>query len=154
MDTIMSGKFFNILIVEDNPGDVRLMQEALREGSVPCRLHVAPDGVAATAFLRRQGIYAEAPRPDFILLDLNVPRKHGSEVLADIKSDPALRQIPVIVLTTSAAPHDIHKAYDLHANCYITKPVDLEVFMRQIRLVKEFWCTMAQLPREDNHGQQ
>ncbi len=152
MDSRTGEKFFNILIVEDNPGDVRLMQEALREGNVPCRLHVAPDGVVATSFLRRQGPHAGAPRPDFILMDLNVPRKHGTEVLADIKSDPALRQIPVIVLTTSAAPHDIQRAYDLHANCYITKPVDLEVFMRQIRLIKEFWCTMAQLPDEGNHG--
>jgi two-component system, chemotaxis family, response regulator Rcp1 len=153
MDETVGDSFFNILIVEDNPGDVRLMQEALREGSVPCRLHVAPDGVEAIAFLRRQGAYSEASRPDFILLDLNVPRKHGSEVLADIKSDPALRQIPVIVLTTSAAWHDVQKAYDLHANCYITKPVDLALFIRQIRLIKEFWCTMVQLPREENHGQ-
>lgn len=153
MDTKAGEKFFNILIVEDNPGDVRLMQEALREGDVACRMHVAPNGVEATLFLRRQGSYCEAPRPDFILLDLNVPRKNGSEVLVDIKSDPALRQIPVIVLSTSAAPHDIQKAYDLHANCYITKPVDLEIFMRQIRLIKEFWCTMVQLPREENDGQ-
>jgi two-component system, chemotaxis family, response regulator Rcp1 len=141
-------KPFEILIIEDNPGDVRLMLEALREENLNCRLHVAADGVEALALLRGQTVTAAFPRPDLIFLDLNVPKKDGREVLAELKGDPALRRIPVIVLTTSAAEQDILKAYDLHANCYITKPVDLEQFFRAMKLVRDFWFTIVRLPHE------
>jgi two-component system, chemotaxis family, response regulator Rcp1 len=149
MDKTNEEKPFNTLIIEDNPGDVRLMQEVLREGQVPCRLHVTGNGFDALNFLCNAGPYMEAPRPDLIFLDLNLPGKNGMQVLAEIKSTPALRQIPVVVLSTSAAQPDILAAYDLHANCYITKPIDFEEFMRVIRLIKEFWFTMAKLPREE-----
>ncbi len=149
MEAIMGEKFFNILIVEDNPGDVRLMQEALREGSVPCRSHVAINGIEALAFLRREPPFDQAPQPDLIFLDLNLPKKNGIQVLVEIKTDPALRRIPVVVLSTSEAQQDVSAAYDLHANCYIVKPIDLEVFLRFIRHIIEFWFTMAKLPREE-----
>jgi CheY-like chemotaxis protein len=138
-----------ILLVEDNPGDIRLTQEAMKEGDLPNKLHVVKDGVEAIAFLRRQGPYADAPRPDLILLDLNLPKKSGREVLEDIKSDPALKTIPVVVLTTSDAKTDVVNVYQLHANCFITKPVDLEEFMNVVRRIEEFWFSIVQLPPND-----
>lgn len=139
-----------ILLVEDNPGDVRLTMEALREGKVRNRLSVASDGVEALAFLRREGRYHDAPRPDIILLDLNLPRKSGREVLAEIKTDPLLRRIPVIVLTTSVAEEDIVKSYDLHVNCYITKPVEMDQFIHAIQTIDRFWFHIVTLPQEAN----
>jgi CheY-like chemotaxis protein len=135
-----------ILLVEDNPGDVRLTIEALKEGKVRNNLNVARDGVEAVAFLRREGPYANAVRPDLILLDLNLPRKDGREVLAEIKEDASLRRIPVVVLTTSKAEEDILRTYDLHANCYITKPVDLEQFIQVVRSIDDFWLSIVRLP--------
>ena len=135
-----------ILLVEDNPGDVRLTQEALKEGRVRNRLHVAGDGVEALAFLRREGRHASAPRPDLILLDLNLPKKDGREVLAEVKTDADLKRIPVVVLTTSEAEQDVLRSYDLHANCYITKPVDLEKFLGVVRSLEDFWLTIVRLP--------
>jgi CheY-like chemotaxis protein len=140
------GRPIEILLVEDNPGDVRLTIEALKEGKVRNNLAVAKDGVEALAFLRRQGSYTDANRPDLILLDLNLPRKDGREVLAEIKEDPALRRIPVVVLTTSKAEEDIVRTYDLHANCYITKPVDLEQFISVVRSIDDFWLSVVRLP--------
>jgi CheY-like chemotaxis protein len=137
-----------ILLVEDNPGDVRLTLEAFREGKVRNTLHVTRDGVEAMAFLRQEGEYADAPRPDIILLDLNLPRKDGREVLAEIKVSEELRRIPVVILTTSSAEEDVLRTYDLHANCYITKPVDLDQFIRVIRSIKQFWLTIVKLPVE------
>ena len=137
-----------ILLVEDNPGDVRLTREALREGKVRNNLYVVSDGVEALEFLRRQGQHTDAARPDLILLDLNLPRKDGREVLQDIKSDPALRHIPVVVLTSSQADQDIIRAYDLHANCYVTKPVDFEQFIHVVRTIENFWFSIVKLPPE------
>jgi CheY-like chemotaxis protein len=137
-----------VLLVEDNPGDVRLTREALKEGKVRNHLSVAPDGVEALAFLRRQGKYADAPRPDVILLDLNLPKKDGREVLEEIKGDPALRNIPVVILTSSDAERDIVRAYSLHANCYITKPVDLDQFITVVKSIEDFWFTIVKLPPE------
>jgi CheY-like chemotaxis protein len=136
-----------VLLVEDSPGDVRLTREALKEGKVRNNLSVVNDGVEALEFLRRQGKYAEAPRPDIVLLDLNMPRKDGREVLAEMKSDESLKRIPVVILTTSEAEQDILKTYDLHANCYLTKPVDLEQFISIVKSVEDFWLTIVQLPR-------
>lgn len=135
-----------ILLVEDNPGDVRLTQEALKEGKVMNVLNTVSDGEEALAYLRRQGRYARTTRPDLILLDLNLPRKSGQEVLAEIKDDPDLRRIPVVILTVSEAEQDIIKSYNLHANCYITKPVNLEQFMEVIRTIEDFWLTVVMLP--------
>ena len=143
-----SGKPIEILLVEDNPADVRLTEEALREGKVKNRLAVARDGLEALEFLRRQGKFANATRPDLILLDLNLPRKDGREVLAEIKNDDDLKLIPVVVLTTSSAEQDILKSYKLHANCYITKPVDLEQFVSVVRSIDDFWLTVVRLPKE------
>lgn len=137
-----------ILLVEDNNGDVRLTVEALREGKVRNNLHVARDGVEALRFLRREGSHASAKRPDLILLDLNLPKKDGREVLAELKDDPELKTIPVVVLTTSSAEVDILKSYSLHANCYITKPVDLEKFVEVVRSIDDFWLTIVRLPSE------
>ena len=139
-----------ILLVEDNPGDVRLTLEAFKEGKLRNRLQVVRDGEEALASLRRQGPYAQAVRPDLILLDLNLPKRDGREVLAEIKADADLRRIPVVVLTTSKAEQDILKAYDLHANCYITKPVDLEQFLRVVRAIEEFWLEVVKLPQDAN----
>ena len=136
----------DILLVEDNPGDARLAVEALKEGNVSNRLHVVPDGVEAMAFLRREGKYCDAPRPHVVLLDLNLPRKDGRQVLAEVKTDDLLKRIPVVVLTTSQAEQDITRSYDLHANCYITKPVDLDRFITVIRSIEDFWCTVVKLP--------
>ncbi len=138
-----------ILLVEDNPGDVRLTREALKEGKVLNTLYVAEDGVEALEFLRNEGRFAEMPRPDIIFLDLNLPRKDGREVLADIKFDPDLRSIPVVILTTSKAEEDIIKSYDLHANCFITKPVDLDQFITVVQSVEEFWFSIVRLPPQD-----
>ena len=137
-----------ILLVEDNPGDVRLTVEALREGKVTNSLSVAKDGVEALAFLRREGSFANAPQPDLILLDLNLPRKDGREVLAAIKADPIFRRIPVVVLTSSDAEQDILKSYDLHANCYVTKPVDLDKFIHVVESIQDFWLSVVRLPPE------
>jgi CheY-like chemotaxis protein len=136
-----------ILLVEDNPGDVRLTREALKDAKVLNNLYVADDGFEALAFLKREGEYLNAIRPDLILLDLNLPKKDGREVLAEIKADPGLRQIPVVILTTSKAEEDVLKTYDLHANCYITKPVDLEKFIEVISAIEDFWLSIVKLPR-------
>ena len=135
-----------VLLVEDNPGDVRLTREALKEGKLLNQLTVVGDGVEALSFLRKEGKYADALQPELILLDLNLPKKDGREVLAEIKADPKLRRIPVVVLTTSSAEEDILKIYDLHANCYITKPVDLEQFMGVVKSIEDFWVTVVKLP--------
>jgi two-component system, chemotaxis family, response regulator Rcp1 len=142
----MNPKLIEILLVEDNPGDVRLTREALKEEKICNKLHVACDGEEAMAFLRRQNGFADAPRPDIILLDLNLPKKDGREVLAEIKQDPQLRSIPVVILTTSEAHDDIAKAYDLHSNCYISKPVDLQKFMEIVKRVETFWFSIVKLP--------
>lgn len=142
-----SGKPIEILLIEDNPGDVRLTKEVLTEGKVRNNLQIVGDGVEAMAFLRRENNYAEAPRPDLILLDLNLPKKDGREVLQEIKADHQLRRIPVVVLTTSAADEDILRSYDLSANCYITKPVDLYQFIRVVRSIEAFWLTIVSLPK-------
>ena len=138
-----------ILLVEDNPGDVRLTQEALKEGKVYNNLHWAKDGVEALEFLRRQGKHAKAPRPDIILLDLNLPKKDGREVLAVVKNDADLKHIPMVVLTTSEAEEDVLKSYSLHANCYVTKPVDLEKFIHVVQSIDRFWLTVVTLPPAD-----
>ena len=135
-----------ILLVEDNPGDVRLTKEALKEGKVYSNLHWVKDGVEALEFLRKQGKYAGKPRPDIILLDLNLPKKDGREVLQDIKKDDKLKRIPVVILTTSKAEEDVLKTYNLHANCYVTKPVDLEKFMVVVKSIDVFWLTVVTLP--------
>lgn len=144
----MTGQAIDILLVEDNAADVRLTQEALREGKVKNHLSVARDGDDALRFLRRQPPYEKAPTPDLILLDLNLPKLDGREVLRQIKDDRALRVIPVVVLTTSSAEADIVRSYQLHANCYITKPVDLEQFISVVRSIDEFWLTIVKLPKE------
>jgi CheY-like chemotaxis protein len=144
----MTGQPIEILLIEDNPGDVRLTQEALREAKVKNRLNTAPDGEAALKYLHRHSPYEEAPRPDLILLDLNLPKKDGREVLKAIKADVRLQRIPVVILTTSKSEEDILKSYSLHANCYITKPVDLDQFMNVIKSIEEFWLTIVKLPRE------
>jgi chemotaxis family two-component system response regulator Rcp1 len=143
------GTAMQVLLVEDNPGDVRLTQEALKDAKVHLDLQIVSDGVAAMEFLNRQGKYAESPRPDLVLLDLNLPRKDGREVLAEIKSDPALQAIPVVVLTTSASEADILRTYMLHANCYITKPVDMEGFLTVVRCIDDFWLSVVKLPPKD-----
>jgi chemotaxis family two-component system response regulator Rcp1 len=141
-------KPLDILLVEDNPADVRLTQEAFREGKILNNLTVARDGVEAMDFLHRRGNHIGAVRPDLILLDLNLPRKDGREVLAEIKSDPSLMRIPVVVLTTSRAEMDIVKSYNLHANCYVVKPVDLDQFINVIKSIDNFWLTAVTLPRD------
>ena len=136
-----------ILLVEDNPGDVELTREALHDSKVHMRLSVVNDGVEALAFLKREGPHGGAPRPDLILLDLNLPKKDGRAVLAEIKGDGSLRHIPVVILTSSQAEQDILRAYDLHANCYVTKPVDLDQFITIVRSIEQFWFTVVKLPR-------
>lgn len=148
MSTTVESHAVEILLVEDNAADVRLTIEALKEGKVRNRLSVARDGVEALAFLRREGEHAGAPRPDLILLDLNLPRMDGRELLAVIKEDPTLRRIPVVVLTTSKAEEDILRTYDLHANCYVTKPVDLDRFIEVVKSIDDFWLTIVRLPHE------
>jgi len=146
MDSTGAVRPIEILLIEDNPGDARLTQEALREGRVSNRLSEVRDGVEAMAFVRREPPYTDAPRPDLILLDLNLPRKDGREVLAELKADPRLRLIPVVVLTTSEAEQDILRTYELHGNCYITKPVDLDKFLHIVRAVENFWLAVVKLP--------
>lgn len=140
------GKSVEILLVEDNPGDVRLTQEVLKEAKVHNNLNVVVDGEEALSFLHRQGQYADAPRPDLIMLDLNLPKKDGHEVLAVIKREEDLQRIPVVVLTTSQAEEDILKAYNLSANCYITKPVDLDQFIAVVKSIEDFWLILVKLP--------
>ena len=141
------GRLINILLVEDNPADVRLTQEALKEAAnATTRLHVAGDGVEALEFLHRQGEYASAPRPDLMLLDLNLPRVDGRQVLAEVKGDPDLRRIPVVVLTTSPSEDDILHAYDQHVNSYIRKPVDLDQFLHVLRAIDDYWLGSVSLP--------
>lgn len=136
-----------VLLVEDNPGDVRLTQEAFKEGRVLVNLTVAQDGVEALEVLNRRGKHGDKVRPDLILLDLNLPKKNGREVLLEIKADDDLKRIPVIVMTTSKAEQDIHRAYNLNANCYITKPVELDEFLNVVRSIEDFWLTIVTLPR-------
>jgi two-component system, chemotaxis family, response regulator Rcp1 len=137
-----------ILLVEDNPGDVRLTLECLKESKVHNRVTVVSDGMAALEFIRGQEPYANSPRPDLILLDLNLPRLNGLEVLSIIKNDPGIRQIPVVVLTSSKAEQDIFRTYSLHANCFITKPVDLDQFIHVVRAIEDFWLALVKLPAE------
>ncbi len=143
----MSLDLMQILLVEDSAADVRLTREALKDAKVLNELHVARDGVEAMDFLHRRGGHEDAPRPDLVILDLNLPRMDGKEVLAELKGDDGLRQIPVAVLTTSGAERDIQQSYDLGANCFLTKPVDLEQFLRVVQAVEEFWLGMVRLPR-------
>jgi two-component system, chemotaxis family, response regulator Rcp1 len=139
----------DILLVEDNPGDVRLTKEALKDAKVLNEIYVARDGVEAMQFVHREGSFANAPMPDLILLDLNLPRKDGREVLAELKKDPKLQHIPVVVLTTSKADEDIIKTYNLHANAYITKPVDLNRFVEIMHALEQFWFTIVKLPPKE-----
>ena len=143
----MNSRIIEILLVEDNPGDARLTLEAFKEGKVLNNIRVVRDGVEALAYLRRQGPdYADAVQPDLVLLDLNLPKKDGREVLAEIKADERLKKIPVVVLTTSAAEEDVEKAYGSHANCYITKPVDLDRFLAVVHSIDNFWLSLVKLP--------
>ena len=137
-----------VLLVEDNSGDVRLMQEALKDSKVRNHLHVVNDGEDAMLFLRRQGKYSGAPEPDLVLLDLNLPGKDGREVLAEVKQDPLLKHIPVVIVTTSSAEEDILKSYGLHANCYITKPVNFDQFIKVVHSIEDFWFTIVKLPKK------
>lgn len=146
MDFEGSCRFFEVLLVEDNPGDAQLTKIALEEGKVRINLNVVEDGVEALAYLRKLGNYAETTHPDLILLDLNLPKKDGREVLAEIKADKALRRIPVVILTTSQSEEDILKVYNLNANCYITKPVDFERFVKIVQSIEDFWFTIVKLP--------
>jgi chemotaxis family two-component system response regulator Rcp1 len=141
-----------VLLVEDSPGDVRLTQEAFRDADMSIQLHVASDGVEAMAFLRREGAHADAPRPDLILLDLNLPRMDGREVLAQIKGDGNLKTIPTVILTTSESEADIVKSYQLQANCYLTKPVQLDAFEKLVGSINDFWLTKVKLPRQRHGG--
>jgi len=140
-------KFVEILLIEDNPGDARLTQEALNDGKVKNNLHIVYDGVEATDFLFKRNKYKDAPRPDLIILDLNLPKKNGHEVLAEIKVDETLKSIPVVILTTSKAEEDILKSYKLHANCFLTKPIDVIEFFEMIKSIEGFWLTLVKLPK-------
>ena len=140
-----------VLMVEDNPGDVRLTREALRGGKIWNEIHVVMDGVAALDFLYRKPPYERAPRPDLVLLDLNLPKKDGREVLAAIKSDPNLKTIPVVILTTSQAEEDVIRAYNLNCNCYVTKPVDFDQFTRIVQTIEQFWLSVVTLPPHPEH---
>jgi CheY-like chemotaxis protein len=141
-----SARLIEILLIEDNPGDVDLAREALDDNKFHNNLSVISDGEEAMAFLRREGAYAKAPRPDLILLDLNLPKKDGHEVLADVKADERLKRIPVVILTTSSAEADVLKTYNLHCNCYITKPIDLHQFMNVVKSIEDFWLAIVKLP--------
>ncbi|MHB8988995.1 MAG: response regulator [Desulfobulbia bacterium] len=140
----------DILLVEDDPGDVELTREGLREATMLVNLHVVDDGEKALKFLRKEPPYAEAVRPDIVLLDLNMPRKDGKEALREIKGDPALRSIPVVVLTTSEAEADIAACYDLGANCYITKPISFAAFTKVVAMIEEFWFTIVRMPAKEH----
>ncbi len=146
---MMNLKFVEILLIEDNPGDARLTQEALKDGKVRNNLHIVYDGAEATDFLFKRDQYKNAPRPDLIILDLNLPKKNGQEVLAEIKADENLKSIPVIILTISKAEMDIVKAYNLHANCFLVKPIDLNQFFEVVKSIEDFWLTLVKLPRHD-----
>ncbi|MCP5419499.1 MAG: response regulator [Gammaproteobacteria bacterium] len=146
MSKLTSHRPIEILLIEDNPGDILLTQEGLEEAKVRNNLYVVRDGIEALDFLRRNGRYRDAERPDLILLDLNLPRKDGREVLQEIKNEPALRSIPVVVLTTSESDEDILRSYELHANCYITKPIDMAGFIQVVKNIDEFWFTVVKLP--------
>lgn len=146
MDDRTRAEPIEILLVEDNPGDARLAQEALRDSKILNNLHLVKDGVEAMEFLRCQGRYRAAVRPDIILLDLNMPKKDGREVLAELKEDEDLRRIPVVIMTTSSAETDVINAYDLHANCFITKPIDLDQFMAIVQQIESFWLNVVRLP--------
>ncbi|GAA0987762.1 response regulator [Acrocarpospora macrocephala] len=145
-------RWIDVLLVEDDPGDVLLTQEAFEHNKVRNKLHVVSDGEQAMAFLRRQGDYTDVPRPDLVLLDLNLPRKDGREVLEEIKDDPELRAIPVVVLTTSEAEEDILRSYRLHANAYVSKPVDFDQFIRVVRQIDDFFVTVVKLPGNSYRG--
>lgn len=140
------GRAVQMLLVEDNLGDIRLTEETLRDAKVMVNLHVVGDGVEAMAFLRKENKHANAPRPDLVLLDLNLPKKDGREVLAEMKQDPDLRRIPVVILTISNGQEDILKSYNLHANAYVTKPLNLEQFSKIVKAIEEFWFTVVKLP--------
>jgi CheY-like chemotaxis protein len=146
MITIDDNSAIHVLLIEDDPGDVLMTQEALASAKILHALHVVNDGESAVAFLRREGEHAEAPRPDLVFLDLNLPRMDGREVLALVKADESLRSIPVVVLTTSSAEEDVLRSYDLHANAYVTKPVDFQAFMHVVRQIDDFFLTVARLP--------
>lgn len=152
MNTTEMGEAVKILLVEDNPGDVRLTMEAFKDGKICNHLDVVMDGEEALAFLHREGKYANESLPNLILLDLNLPKKDGREVLMEIKNDKELKRIPVVVLTTSVAEKDILKTYDLHANCYITKPVDFDQFITVVKSIEDFWLTIVKLPRSEENG--
>lgn len=149
MEKKSQGKAIEILLVEDNPGDARLAVEALKNNKIRNELHKVEDGVEAMNFLRKKGKYSNVPRPDLILLDLNLPKKDGREVLAEIKEDDKLKAIPVVVLTISKAEEDILKSYNLHANCFITKPIDLKQFMEVIKSIESFWLSIVKLPPKE-----
>ena len=147
METIgTNAAAIEVLLVEDSPGDVRLTREAFKDAKVHINMHVSSDGMQAMAFLKREGEHANAPRPDMILLDLNLPKKDGREVLEEIKERPVLKSIPVVILTTSASEADILRSYQLHANCYITKPVDLDGFLEVVKSIDGFWLSVVKLP--------
>ena len=146
MATATANRPAEVLLVEDNPGDIRLTREALKESNCRVNLNVAKDGIEALEFLHQTDQFADAPKPDLILLDLNLPRKNGREVLSEVKADPDLRRIPVLVMTTSRDKQDVHGAYQLNANCYITKPVDFDAFLHIVRSIEEFWLNTATLP--------
>jgi len=146
------GEIVEILLVEDNPGDARLTLEAFKEGKVRTNLNIVDDGQKAMEYLRKEGKYADKPRPDIVLLDLNLPKKDGREVLAEVKADDGLKLIPIVILTTSKAEEDILNTYDHHANCYITKPVDLGQFMEVVKSIENFWLTLVKLPRSEGNG--
>src|SRR4028119_608162 len=151
MNPITDGRPIEILLVEDSSTDVMLAEEALERAKLRNNLHVVKDGVEAMAFLRKEGKYLDVPRPDLVLLDLNMPRKDGREVLAEVKADDDLKSIPVVVLTTSKAQEDVLKAYGLHANCYISKPVDFEQFANVVKAIDQFWFTVVTLPTDSSH---
>jgi chemotaxis family two-component system response regulator Rcp1 len=147
---VMKGEALQVLLVEDNPGDVRLTREAFKDAKVHLELSVVGDGVEAMDFLHQRGKYAESPRPDLILLDLNLPRKDGRDVLAEVKGHPLLKTIPVVILTTSASDVDIESSYLLHANCYISKPVDMEGFLTVVKSIDDFWLSVVRLPPKEH----
>ncbi len=146
MREAIDGRPVEILLIEDNPGDVELAREGLRECKIRNNLHAVGDGVEASAFLHRKGAYASRPRPDLIILDLNLPKRDGRDLLREIKEDEELKRIPVVILTTSSAEEDILRSYSLHANCYVTKPLGLDQFLQVVRSIETFWFTIVQLP--------
>lgn len=148
MDKPMGGSPIEILLIEDNPGDVRLTKEALKEGKIRNKLTVVGDGIEAMAYLRKEKKYKNSTRPDLVLLDLNLPKLNGREVLTKIKKDPSLKTIPVVILTTSEADQDIYDSYDRYANCYITKPVDLDQFVKIVKTIEDFWFSIVRLPMQ------